>query len=214
MNRIILTAAAGILSLPLAAGSPAWLPDLTYDAGGALLWAAPALTKVTHNSTAFEIGAGVGFKLPNGLPTRISLNRYAMPGKDYGTIKSSLTLTQVAWDLYLDTSMKTWGCFVGLSGNRYSVVNDGYETWVGDGHNTSNKAPQSIWAVTNPATQGWKLGIRAGVEHRWTPHLASDLTLQATELSGGERRGAPTTNYPNDGGVNPTWIQVGLRYVF
>ena len=32
-----------------------------------------------------------------------------MPGKDYGTIKSSLTLTQVAWDLYLDTSMKTWG---------------------------------------------------------------------------------------------------------
>ena len=77
-------------------------------------------------------------------------------------------------------------------------------------------ASAAAWTFspTNPATQGWKLGIRAGVEHRWTPHLASDLTLQATELSGGERRGAPTTNYPNDGGVNPTWIQVGLRYVF
>ncbi len=210
MNRIILTAAAGILTLPLSAQTPAW----NYDAGAALLWSAPALTKVTHNSTAFAVGVGVSFKLPNDLPTRVSLNRYAMSGKDYGTIRSSLTLTQVAWDLSLDTSLKTWSCFAGLSGNRYSVVNNGTETWVTDGHNPTAKAPQYVWAVTNDASRSWKLGIRVGVEHRWTPHLVSDLTFQATELSGGERRGAPNTNYPNDGGVNPTWIQVGLRYAF
>ena len=210
MNRLILTAAAGILSLPLAAGDPA----ITFDAGGQILWSTPALDKVIHNKLTYGLNAGVGFQLPNGLPTRISVNRFDMYGKDYGTIRSSLWLSQVAWDLYLDTSLKTWRCFAGLSANRYSAVNNGYETWVGDGHNTSAKAPQSIWAVTADGARGWKLGIRTGVEHRWTPHLVSDLTLQATELSGGERRGAPTTNYPNDGGVNPTWIQVGLRYVF
>lgn len=208
MNRLILTATAGFLSLPLAAGEPAY----QLDAGGALLRALPTLTKVTHNPTAFEVGAGVSFKLPNGLPLRVSLNRYAMGGKDFGSIKSSLALSQVAADFYLDTSLKTWKCFVGLSGNRYSVNNSGVEAWVTDGHNSSGKTPQYIWAVTNAAANGWKLGIRAGVEHRWSAHLVSDLTFQGTELSGGERR--PVTNYPNDGPVSPTWLQVGLRYTF
>ena len=211
MNRLILTALTGILALPLAAEAPA----LTYDAGALVLWGAPALTKVTHNNKAYGFDAGVSFTFPNGLPSRVSLNRYNMAGEDYGTIRSSLWLTQVAWDLYLDTSLKSWRCFFGLSGNRYSAVNNGTETWKLDGHNTgTNKSPDSIWAVTTDGARGWKLGIRVGVEHRWNAHLVSDLTFQATELSGGERRGGTSSGAPNDGAVNPTWIQAGLRYSF
>lgn len=209
MNRLhILTVTAGMLALPLSAQTRSW----RLDAGGALLYATPALDKVTHSKMAYAIEGGFGFTLPNGLPTRISINHYEMPGKDFGTIKSSLKLNQIAWDLYLDSSLKSWVFKAGLSGNRYSVDNSGTETWVADGHNASARYPQSVWAVTSSAARGWKLGIRAGVEYRWTARLTADLLFQATELSGGERR--PGTSYPNDGGVNPTWIQLGLRYTF
>lgn len=211
MNRLpILTVLAGILAVPLSAQTKSW----SLDAGGALLWAAPALEKVTHNKMGYQIEGGFSFKFPNGLPSRVSVAHYEMPGKDFGTIKSSLKLNQIAWDLYLDSSLKQWVFKVGLSGNRYSVANSGTETWVTDGHNPSGKSPQYVWAVTSSGARSWKLGIRAGVEYRWTPKLTSELLFQATELSGGERRGAPNATYPNYGGINPTWIQFGCRYTF
>lgn len=203
----------------LAAQSPAPQFDLT----GALLWSQNSLTKVTHDSLAYGVGGGLKVVLPKvDVPVKIGLAYYAMPGKESGTIRSSLALTQAYTDFYLDSKLPGWVFKFGLSANHYTVSNKGTEAWAPDGNDPyGDYAPQSAWAVTD--THGLKLGYRLGTEYTWSRHWGAELLFQLTELSGGQEKtiqvsdgqgGTMPQVVANLGPVNPSWVQLGLRYTF
>lgn len=197
------------------------------DVTASLLSGTPGLEKATHNKQGFGLSTGITFLLPRvDVPLKVGLAAYDMPGKDFGTVKSSLKLSQVFADVYLASSLPHWAVKLGLSANNYQVTNTGTETWAEDPMNPGGYMPQSAWAVTQD--KGLKLGFRLGVDWTLSRHWGAELLLQVTELSGGETRAIretildPTTsepvevvkNLPNHGAVNPSWIQLGVRYTF
>lgn len=199
-----------------------------FDVTASLLLGHQSLKKATHNDQAYGLSTGVKFLLPKvDLPIKLGLAAYDMPGKDFGSIKSSLKLTQFYTDFYLTSKLPNWAVKFGLSANKYKVTNTGTETWAEDPMNPDGAwAPQYAWAVTQD--KGLKIGYRLGVDYAMSRHWGAELLFQLTELSGGEAKttsetvtdpwtGQPTVvvkQWPNYGAVNPSWLQLGVRYTF
>jgi hypothetical protein len=217
LKHILLSAAALGCCGPLAAQDSGPKFDLTAS----LLGAQNSLKKVTHQDLAYGLGLGVKFILPKvEVPMKVGLATYDMPGKQSGTIKSSLKLTQFYTDFYLTSTLPAWSVKFGFSANKYRVSNSGTETWVTDPTNPGGFMPESAWAVTQD--KGLKLGYRLGVDYNWSKHWGAELLFQLTELSGGEGKtimvdgwyGPEAKLLPNTGAVNPSWLQLGVRYTF
>ena len=122
----------------------------------------------------------------------------------------------------IQTSIPALRGIVGLSLNKYSAKFEGVEIanidqnvlGVGsngqpittvDDHRTE---PEHHFPIRD--TGGLKGGFRLGFEYSFNKSLSADVIFQQTELAG------QNTSDPvqRAGGVNPSWLQVGVHYSF
>lgn len=193
-----------LLGTALTAATPVF--DVTAGTSLAL----DGLKKVTHNSASYHLGGGMKWTAAaTETPLRLGVTYQLMPGKDFGTVKSSLKAFQVHLDAYLATASPRYAFKFGVSANRFTVDNQGTESWIKDGRNPSGFSPEYVFALDD--TKGVKLGLRFGVDIQLAKAWSAEVLFQATELGGGAVKPG---NKPNLGGVNPSWIQVGARYSF
>ena len=134
-------------------------------------------------------------------PVRLQLAVGLMPGKESFGLKTSLTHFQLGADLLLDTSVTGLRGLAGLSLNSYSAQFSGTEST--DAGDVDHHFPFKD-------VKGIKFGLRLGLEYAFTPSLSGELVFQQTELAG-QSISDPLVRV---GGVNPAWLQFGVRYHF
>lgn len=199
--RLILS----FILLPLLAAPSLHAQSTGFDAQGALVLANSDLTKLTHSSTLGGLSLGLGYTTQvtgAGVPLRLSFNAGTFPGHTFGTVKSGLTLAQLAADVHVATPLKDLSLIAGLSANKYWLHNSGTPSGLmSDVGNSSVTYYRYDWALTRD--RGVKLGARVGLEYRLSPRLVLLSTLQMTELG--------TGSY---GPINPSWLEVGTRWRF
>jgi len=186
----------GLMALPLAAQSG------PLSVGGAILVGLPSYKKVVNNSTGFLVDVGWETHLAKkAVPARLSLSLGAMPGKEINGLKTSLTLFQLSGDLLLKTDIENLRGIFGLSLNKYTASLSGPE---------SSAAMDVDHHFPFHDVDGVKGGLRFGAEYTFRSHFTAQILLQATELAGRQR----TDALMRKGGLNPAWIQCGVRYSF
>ncbi|WP_243322590.1 outer membrane beta-barrel protein [Geothrix sp. SG200] len=190
------TCLLGLLALPaLAQSSP-------FSVGGGLILGLDSYKKAVNSSTGFTLNAGYDTNLlKSGVPARISFGLSLMPGKETNGLKTSLTLYQLAGDILVDTGARNLRGVIGLSLNSYTAKFSGQESpavYDVDHHFPFHDA------------KGLKGGLRLGLEYATGSHWSGQVLLQTTELSGRDR------NDPliRRGGINPAWLEFGVRYRF
>ncbi len=211
MNTMIRMALAGFLALPLAA------KDGDLSLGGGAILALDGLKKVTNASLGFALTGGYETTFyKSDVPLRLSATLAFMPGtaQDYslrsgsltasGSLKTSLTAFQVSGDLLITTSIPALRGLAGISITNYSMSTSG----------TEDARPEfaGYAAAHFPLkdAKGLKLGLRVGLEYRFTDTLTGEVLLQQTELGGKQK----TDPLVRAGGINPAWLQLGVRYMF
>ena len=140
-------------------------------------------------------------------------------------LKTSLTLAQLHGDIFITTAIPELQAFVGLSLNSYSAKKTGtevpgvpaqaagqsdesYEAQVSAFHEATMLDGKNHFAVRD--AKGLKLGLRLGVSYSFSKHMSAELLLQQTELSGKDLEDPLV----RQGGINPAWIEVGVRWHF
>lgn len=191
-----------LLALPLAAQSTG------FSVGGALIYAPKAyfgaLDKVTHNDSGFLITGAYTLKASDSdVAGRVSVSYATLPGKAHGALglSTDLNLLQLSGDVIFPTSVSNLSGVVGLSLNSYSVKNSGVESATAS--DVDNHFPVKDG-------KGLKGGFRVGVEYAFTKAVKAEILLQQTEL-GGQNAHDPVLRI---GGVNPSWLQLGVSYSF
>jgi hypothetical protein len=183
--------------------------------------AQPSLTKVTHKTVGYGAQLGIATHISGtDVPVRIGFGMDSFPGGQSGSIKSSLYHSQIFADVFLPTGLRNTTWFLGLSGNRYHIKNEGQETWTPDPSYPSYANPGSVFALTAAEVDRKnRAGFRAGLDYRYNRNLAVEFLFQTTELG---LRKAHYMTYPNGskayagtvGNVNPSWLQIGIRYTY
>lgn len=177
------TALLGAASLQAQAPSP-------WDVGASLVLPLDGLKKVTHAGAFGGFIAEVGYHgLVNGtkLPFRASGSVNVLPGRQEGSVKSSLLGYQIAGDVFAPTGLDRLQLVVGLSLNRW--------TW----------DYQDPTGHTKSTMKGPKFGARLGFDWWMNKHLTATVLLQQTELG---------TDNRSSRAYNPSWLQVGATYRF
>jgi len=199
--KLIHLSLLSLLALPLAA------QDTGFSVGGGLI-AAPktyfgAYDKVVNNNLGYYVNGAYTVKTAEtDLTGRFTASLSSMPGKsrDNG-LKTSLSLFQVSADLVFPVGVEGLSGVFGVSLNKFSVSNTGTESVT-----TSDVA--NHFPVKDGA--GIKGGFRIGAEYAITKNVKAELVLQQTEL-GGQNGADPVKRA---GGVNPSWLNLGVRYSF
>lgn len=186
----------GLLVMPLAAQST------PVSVQGALITGLDSYKKVVNNSTGFLVNVGWDTSITkSAVPARLSLGLGTMPGKEINGLKTSLTLIQLSGDLLIPTRIEHLRGIFGLSLNKYSAQKSGEES------------PSSLDVDHHfpfSDIKGVKGGLRLGAEYAFNRQVSGELLFQTTELSGRQR----ADNLMRKGGLNPAWIQCGVRYTF
>jgi len=191
--RIVLI---GLLALPLGAQT------LPVSVGGSIIFGMDSYRKVVNNSTGFMVDVGWDAHLAkNALPARFSISLGSMPGKETNGLKTSLTLFQFSTDLLLKTDIENLRGVFGLALNMYRASLSGTE---------STAAADVDHHFPFHDVDGVKGGLRLGAEYTFRKHFTAQILLQATELAGSQR----TDRLQRRGGLNPAWVQCGVRYSF
>lgn len=192
---------------------------LKLEAFGAFTQGYDSLKKATYATYGLTAGGGIVTTIPGSkMPLRAGLALATFPGKQHGSAKSSLGLTQLTVDAGFGPDTSRLKGFFGLSLNKWTVKNAGTETYAKD--KTGNWAPVDVFAVKN--TSGLKVGLRLGANYAVNTHWSVDITIQQTELAGASRTAKvlPDGSLETDpnlgmrGTINPAWIQFGARYIF
>ncbi len=184
----------GLAALPMAAQAG------PFSVSGSLILGLDSYKKVVNQSTGLFVSAGMDARLGKA-PARFSLGVGAMPGKEANGLKTSLTLLQLSGDLLIPTSVDRLQAVFGLSLNRYTAQRSGEES-------LSPLDVDHHFPFTD--VEGIKGGLRLGLEYRFQSRFTAELLLQATELAGRQRMDPLIRK----GGLNPAWIQCGVRYSF
>ncbi len=196
MNQTLRTILLGLLVLPLAAQSPG------LSVAGGVVVANDALKKVTNNSTGFVLGADWGAHVwGTDLAARIGFLGGSFPGAEKNQLKTSLTLLQAHGDLVIPTGHPTLTGLVGLSFNSYSMSRTGVESQI----------PEDVdhhFPIRD--AKGLKLGLRLGLNLAISKQLSAELMFQQTELAGKDLMDPLV----RQGGVNPSWLELDLRWHF
>lgn len=196
MIQTLRTCVLGLLVLPLAAQSP----GLSVT-GGAVL-ANDSLKKVTHNSAGVVLGADWGTKVwGTDVDARVGLLGASLPGTEKLGLKTSLSLLQAHGDLVIATGLPTLHGLVGLSLNSYTMTTSGVES--SDPADIDHHFPLQD-------AKGLKLGLRLGFSLAFTKQLSGELMFQQTELAGKDL----SDPLLRQGGINPSWFEVDLRWHF
>lgn len=222
---------SAMLLLCVAPGLRAQAPAIRPSVGVSGLLALDGLQKATHRSSGLAVDVAATLPLPGTRADgRLSLGFHDMPGSMHGTARTSLRNLQLAGDILLGTGKGR--VLLGLSANRYTAWNEGHETFayipvviqtLPTPKTEYNIVPVDCWEVTSEGARGVKLGLRLGYERTLADHWSLTALFQVTELSGGEfvpdaslsvPSGAQKYSRVNRGPVNPSWLQVGVRYHF
>jgi len=196
-----------------------------------------------HNNLGYYVNGSYQLGTSDGnISGRVSLGVHFMPGKtksahstyqvvetagaaavtkDVQTdLKTSLTLYQVSGDLLIKTSVPNLSAIVGVSVNKYAAKFEGTEVTGKVYNNDATLTSAATQAVDHDAQAdhhfpfkddaGIKAGLRVGVQYSFTKSLSAELLLQQTELAG-QNGSDPAIRA---GGVNPAWLQLGVRYNF
>jgi hypothetical protein len=183
--------------------------------------AQPSLSKVTHHTLGYGAQLGLATHISGtNVPVRIGLGMGLFPGGQYGSIKSTLYHSQIFADVFLPTGLRNTTWFLGLSGNRYHIKNEGQETWTPDPSYSVYANPGSVFALTAAEVDRKnRAGFRIGLNYRYNRNLAAEFLGQTTEL--GLRKAHYMINASGAqvyagtvGNVNPAWLQVGIRYTY
>ena len=198
--NFIRTSLLGLLALPLAAQSTG------FNAGGALIVAPKeyfgAYDKAVHNTIGYVLNVGYDFNFyQTDVAGRATLSYNAMPGKEDNGLKTSLNSVQLAGDVFMQTSLPELRGVFGLSINTYSATFSGIEDW-----QTANSERHFAFR----SCKGIKLGYRLGFEYAFNKSISGELLLQQTELAGK----SIDDQYIRRGGINPSWLQLGVHYHF
>jgi len=203
--RTIRTLLLSLAVLPLGAQG--------FSASGSLIQGLDSLKKATNATTALIAGVDYDTHIyGTEVPTRLGLALASMPGQERFGLKTSLTLIQLHSDLYLATPNPKLRGLVGLSLNKYSQSRTGTE-------NTSDALDiDHHFPMNSTAADGVKLGLRLGLDYRFSDRWSMELLLQQTELAGknlaGDIQAPDGTSLVRQGGINPAWFQVGVTYHF
>lgn len=177
----------------------------SFDAQGSLVVANDALLKVTRAGSLGGLALGLGYTTSvrgSQIPIRYSLNAGLFPGKPLGTVKTDLSLLQLAADVHIATGFEKLAFTVGMSLNQYRLRNSGAPSeLMSDLGNPNLKYYRYDWAVTQ--SKGLKGGVRLGLDYPLSSALTATALFQMTELG--------TGSY---GGINPSWIELGARWRF
>lgn len=196
MIKTLRTSVLGLLALPLAAQSPG------FSLSGGLLAGSDSLRKATNQSSGFLLGADYGTRVVGTeVPARLGLAFASMPGTESNGLKTSLTLTQLHGDVFIQTGSSAIHGLVGLSLNRYSMTRTGTES--------SDPADADHHFPIRDAS-GTKLGLRLGAAFALSDRWSLEALYQQTELAGKDL-GDPMIRR---GGVNPGWFELDLRWRF
>ncbi len=211
MKNMIRMALVGLLVLPLAA------KDGELSLGGSAILALDGLKKATNNSFGVSFTGGYETTFyKSDVPLRLSASLALMPGSETsynlksgtltasGSLKTSLTLLQASGDVLITTSNPALRGIAGLSISSYSLTTNGTEEIRPefDGYASAHHPVKDA--------KGLKVGLRFGLEYRFSDKLSGEVLFQQTELAGKQKFDAQT----RVGGVNPAWLEVGVRYHF
>lgn len=196
MKSLIRFSLAALLALPLAA------QDSGFTVGAGLMLPLDSLKKATNGGISASLQADYRTTLPGTeVATRVGLGLVAMPGQDRNGLKTSLNLAQAYGDLVLDLPAASLRGIVGLSLNSYTMSTTGTESL--DPEDVAHHFPVRD-------AKGLKLGLRLGLTYAFSRQVAGELLFQQTELSGKDLAD-PLVRV---GGINPAWLQLGVRYSF
>jgi hypothetical protein len=185
-----------LLALPLAAQSSG------FSVGGGLIAGLDSYKKAVNSNTGFGVNAAFDTVVHGtDVPIRLQVGLDSMPGKATNGLKTSLTHVQLASDLLVDTGVSGLRGLAGLSLNSYSASFSGTE---------STSASDASHHFPFKDVKGIKLGLRLGLEYAFDKAWSGEVVLQQTELAG-QDKSDPLVRV---GGVNPAWLQVGVRYRF
>lgn len=160
----------------------------TWSAGASCTVALDSLKNVTYNTYGYDVDFGYNGHLGNTtVPFRASVGYQYFPGTTNAGLRQSLTSYQLAGDIFVASPWKDVQFITGLSVNRYKQENE------------------TATAKTKDNIKGTKLGARLGVEFGITPSWSAQVLLQLTEMG---------TNANQSSGINPSWVQAGVKYHF
>jgi hypothetical protein len=170
-----------------------------WQAGGALSYASGMDLKrhFTNQDIGFILEGGyVGKLAASTVPFRTNLSFNFFPGKTTNGSKIDLNGMQLAGDLFISTPMEKLRIITGLSLNKWSM-----------------KVTTPAENYTN-SVKGLKFGGRIGFDYAFSKHVTGEVIFQAVEL-GSDMDYQKTPDYPNGTyGINPSWLQFGVKYHF
>ena len=216
MKKICLGAAAVLLLAPsLQAG------DNKAFLGGGLTFANDSLRKVTNNSLGMNLNIGWDYTLADTNTTfRMGLGLTILSGKEGNytyvydpnntavpvtTIsKTTLYNVQGTVDLLIGTPWEKVKIVTGLSVNqwRYQAAS---RFASGSGDILPTPHPYDLQGSKAPGDL--KVGFRIGADFQVNKAWSAEAILQMVELGG-------TNSESRLNSINPTWIQVGVKYHF
>ena len=198
--NFIRTSLLGLLALPLAAQSSG------FNASGALILAPSeyfeSYSKAVNSSTGLLVNVGYDFNVyQTDVGGRATLGFGYMPGTEKNGLKTSLTLVQLTGDIFLPTPAEGLRGVVGLSIDHWSASFSGTENW----------QPADVdHHFPFKDIKGLKGGFRLGLDYVVNKSVSAELVLQQTELAGHNGQ----DSFVRTGGINPAWLQLGVRYQF
>lgn len=175
----------------LATALGACAADPTYSAGASLNGLRGQARSVTNADLGYGLHGDVTFH--GDTPFRAGLGLNLFPGSGSG---SSLQDLQAYGDMLVKLPVDQLQLVFGLSLNRWKV---------------DAKGPAG---TSSSSVDGLKFGARLGLDYAITRNLSAQALLQVSELGttsvfkqNGDKRVGPE-------GINPAWIQLGVRYTF
>lgn len=219
--RVGLAAAALVVCGPLRAGDAGWSVGV---AGNVVTDSIQGLAK----SYGATVDAAYTWHSESaGLPLRATFSYAYFPAPGYtgingtapSTYKIGLQDLQVGLDGFATLPSKNLKLFFGFTLNKWRVNADS-TYFIPDVSPTGEPLPTGTYqsgSASGPVP-GIKLGVHIGLERPFTDHLTGFAEFQATALGTTSVFMVPSDpNYSQtsgNGGVNPCWLQLGVRYHF
>ncbi len=196
MTPILRTLLLGLAVLPACAQGSG------FGIHGSLLAGLDSLRKATHGRGGITLGLDHQTRLPHAdMGVRTGLTLGWMPGRTKAGLTTDLRLVQAFGDLRIPVGGSLVTAIAGLSVNHYGLTKTG----------TESDEPSDVerhFPVRD--ARGLKLGVRLGVSLRLSDRWSGELLLQQTELAGKDLEDPLV----RPGGINPAWIQFGVRCAF
>lgn len=181
-----------------------------WKAGAAIPYSMDSLSTFT-NRTVMGLCLDGAYQLPVADSTtfvRLGLGLNVFPGqeKTSGTLsrKASFTSEQFTADVIVPIGASKWTLVAGISANNWQVnstLKDSNDPAV---EGTSGSVKKAFG----------KFGFRTGLEYQLSRKLALTALFQQTELGSDARLRKNGDDIYGYQGINPSWIQVGVRYSF